>query len=69
MGTEFVAPDPGEGAFTCPHCGAYAPQSWSAIRYYRHDRPVRSRRMAVSICERCRQYAIWRRRIDHTILP
>ena len=50
-------PSAGEDAFLCPHCQAYAEQSWQDVKWSRHVDTVRVGK--ISNCSRCDDFTIW----------
>lgn len=61
MKSDFVSPERGEKAFTCPHCAVLA-------RQYSYSNPpdlsvsgsyVASEPIASTVCEHCGAYALW----------
>jgi hypothetical protein len=62
MSEKFIAPVLKKDAFHCPHCGVYARQYWykGALESDRtYELLAGNKELSVSICERCRDYALW----------
>jgi hypothetical protein len=67
MREKYVAPTQDAKAFHCPHCEVYAHQTWyrgavvlpDPIGGYRYSELEGKRKLTISICEHCRQYALW----------
>ena len=57
MTTDYVLPAFQRGGFNCPHCGAYAQQTWGTLR--RDYGPDTVAHMA--ICFRCNKETLWYR--------
>lgn len=47
-------------AFNCPHCGAYANQSWSTIYYGNGGGVTAIPYLKYSQCKHCNAYVLWR---------
>ncbi|MFU0883601.1 DUF4145 domain-containing protein [Kluyvera cryocrescens] len=54
MAIPYTAPEYLEGAFNCPHCGAYAKQSWFTLTYSGYNSY-----MDLSICSCCEEKGYW----------
>ncbi len=68
--TPYVAPQLGLGAFNCPHCDAYANQSWyGTVAGYKYGLPGWGTRegpisylgdeLDISECTHCKEKALW----------
>lgn len=66
MSQEYVQPVYGRDGFNCPHCGAYAHQTWfySAYANLQSGGQTQIPNLATSMCERpsCRRFALWHER-------
>lgn len=58
MNEKYIAPEYKLDAFNCPHCGAYSAQTWKESSWLRSV-DSRISNVALSICERCEQVAVW----------
>ena len=56
MNMKYKPPEFNATAFSCPHCNAYAKQSWSNL-FRLGGKPVLGTK--VSDCEHCNDYIIW----------
>lgn len=52
----YTAPFQDAEAYNCPHCGAYAKQSWSN---HWHDREEHIRALKTGKCARCGDFTVW----------
>lgn len=59
MRQSYVEPDQDLDAFNCPHCGAYAHQSWWQAVATRDSRSKSVRGLSFTYCERCNDYSVW----------
>jgi len=52
----YVEPSYGSASFNCPHCNAFAHQTWPGI-FYGQGFPIRN--LAISFCSHCNDYSLW----------
>ncbi len=64
MTQDYVPPKYGESGFYCPYCDAFAHQRWSyridASYFDGKNQGENLRSFAVSHCERCKSFTIWK---------
>lgn len=53
----YTAPYQEGKAFNCPHCGAYAKQTWSNHWHNADESHIRP--LTTGRCERCQEYTVW----------
>ncbi len=56
MKTPYVSPEMNASGYNCPHCGAYAQQTW-ATPYVVSDGPITNLRYGY--CSHCLNYTLW----------
>jgi len=58
MNTPYVAPEFGKSSFNCPHCAAFAKQSWFDLRLNNQYANVVNG-VEVAYCSHCKFYSLW----------
>lgn len=56
----YIPPTFDLSAYNCPHCGAYANQSWAKVYYDTGGGVTRISYLTYSQCKHCDNYVIWR---------
>lgn len=61
MANKYFPPTHGADAFHCPHCGVYCHQFWSEGAKFdgSWNKVKGSKKLTISLCQRCRDYALW----------
>ena len=62
MKGKYVIPANNLDAFNCPHCDAYAHQSWVEPKIFMTGGSKLVPNLVLTFCNRCNQYAIWFKR-------
>ncbi|MBU1277188.1 MAG: DUF4145 domain-containing protein [Proteobacteria bacterium] len=57
--TNYEAPAWQKDAFNCPHCGAFASQTWWDIERTNFSNSTRLTEWGLALCSRCRNYSMW----------
>lgn len=57
--SQYVAPARNLQAFTCPHCGVYAHQRWTALYNGKGEFALPVGELATSMCVHCKLLAVW----------
>lgn len=57
--TDYVAPEWKKDAFNCPHCSAYAKQTWGQIFYNFTGYEKILEVMTIASCSRCERFSLW----------
>lgn len=63
---EYIAPEPNKMSFSCPHCNAFASQSWEVCYYYEYKSYQNSNateylstEISFANCIACKRESIW----------